>query len=72
MIEKLNLNDAGLVLDRKRIIVAVETEVEEEANSEESQEELLAWWRTPNHEGMLVAFAQVRCRYVEDELRAGR
>ena len=67
MIERLNLNDASLVLDRKKVIVAIEGEFEKEGNWEELQDELLCWWRKPDHEGKLVAFSQVRCRYVEEE-----
>ena len=69
MIDNLNLNDPSLVVDRKKVVLAIEQDIRAEGNSMEWLEETIAWWRTPDEEGKLTAFAQVRCRYLEEEMR---
>ena len=68
-----NLNDVALVVDRKKIILAMEDELEQEEKLPELwQEDLIGLWSTPDEQGKLPAFAQVRCRYLEEEMRPGQ
>ena len=68
MIERLSLNDAILVYERKKLIGEIENELGRSKGVLDNMEEIIATWRTPSREGRLAGFAQVVYRYLEDEV----
>jgi uncharacterized protein (TIGR02646 family) len=59
MIERLSLNDAILVYERKKLIGEIENELGRSKGVLDNMEEIIATWRTPSREGRLAGFAQV-------------
>ena len=67
MIEKLNLEDAGLSNEREKVIQSIERDVlfkEPDWNEVEKELDRL---RSTDEDGRMTGFAQVARRYLEDE-----
>ncbi|MGE0117077.1 MAG: retron system putative HNH endonuclease [Dongiaceae bacterium] len=66
MIKALNLNDATLVLERKRIIGGVEVDIARGLITVQNVATEIGIWRTANN-GRLTGFGHVAARYLEEE-----
>jgi|GEM_PF-1712794 len=67
VISKLNLNDKGLVYDRKQIVAGIEADYHTSDLSTEEIAQDIADWRRRNEKGRHKAFSQVAARYLEVE-----
>lgn len=67
MIEKLNLEDAGLSNERKKVIQSIERDVLFKGPDWNEVEKELDRLRSTDEDGRMTGFAQVARRYLEDE-----
>ncbi len=67
MIKKLRLNDAKLVIERKKMLIDVEQRIGQSDESSDALSLNYDAWRLPDTSGRLPSFAQVAYRYIEEE-----